>query len=108
LLTYSSRAEGDWGIYVYGDTDVLHVNRQVCQVKPSNAAGKPVEIKNAYTAKESEAPHIRNFLDCVRSRQKPNCDIVTAYKSTAAGLLAALSVRTGKSYTLEGAAAKAI
>lgn len=108
LLTYSSRAEGDWGLYVYGDTGMLHVNRQVCQVKPSGQNGKPFELKMPYTAKESEAPHIRNFLDCVRSRQKPNCDIVTGFKSTAAGLLAALSVRTGKSYGWDAAGRKPV
>jgi predicted dehydrogenase len=108
LLTYSSRAEGDWGLYVYGDTGMLHVNRQVCEVKPSGQNGKPFELKMPYTAKESEAPHIRNFLDCVRSRQKPNCDIVTGYRSTAAGLIAAMSVRSGKSYAWDGAAPKAM
>jgi predicted dehydrogenase len=108
ILTYSSRAEGDWGIYLYGDTGMLHVNRQVCEVKPSGQNGKPFELKIPYSSKSSEAPHIRNFLDCFRSRQKPNCDIVTAFKSTAAGLIAAMSVRSGKSFAWDGVTPKAI
>ena len=108
LVTYSSRAEGDWGIYFYGDEGVLHVNREVCRVTPSGQNGTPVEMKLPNTAGEGEGPHIRNFLDCVRSRQKPNCDIGTAYKSTAAALLTALSVRSGKSYSWEAGAAKPI
>lgn len=31
--------------------------------------------------------HARNFLDCVRSRQQPNCDIETGHRSTSAPLI---------------------
>ncbi len=103
LLTYSSHNVDQWGIYFWGDTGVLHVNRSVVRVRPLGKAGAtPVELKDTYTTKESEGPHIRNFLDCVRSRQKPNCDAETGYRSTAPGLIAALSVRTGKSYRWDG------
>jgi len=105
LLTYSSRGEGDWGIYIYGDLGMLHVNRQICEVKPFDKAAKRVEIRMPYTPKESEAPHIRNFLDCVRSRRRPNSDIGPACRSTVAGLLAAMSVRSGKSFRWDGDAA---
>jgi len=34
--------------------------------------------------KDSTALHARNFLDCVRSRGKCNCDIETGHRSTTA------------------------
>ncbi len=41
--------------------------------------------------------HARNFLDCVKSRGKCNCDVVTGHLSTAATLIANVALRT-KSY----------
>lgn len=41
--------------------------------------------------------HSRNFLDCVKSRAKCNCDIEIGHRSTAATLIANIALRT-KSY----------
>jgi hypothetical protein len=41
--------------------------------------------------------HTRNFLDCVKSRAKCNCDVETGHRSTAATLIANIALRT-KSY----------
>ena len=40
------------------------------------------------------ALHARNFLDCVRSRQRCNCDIETGHRSTTATLIANIALRT--------------
>lgn len=40
------------------------------------------------------APHARNFLDCVKSREKCNCDIETGHRSTSATLLANIALKT--------------
>jgi predicted dehydrogenase len=40
--------------------------------------------------------HTRNFLDCVKSRQKPASDAETGHRSTAACLLANVSLRSGR------------
>ena len=41
--------------------------------------------------------HARNFLDCVKSRGKCNCDIEIGHRSTSATLIANIALRT-KSY----------
>ncbi|HVX66641.1 MAG TPA: Gfo/Idh/MocA family oxidoreductase, partial [Bryobacteraceae bacterium] len=38
--------------------------------------------------------HARNFLDCVKSRAKCNCDVVTGHLSTAATLIANIAYKT--------------
>ncbi len=48
--------------------------------------------------------HTRNFLDCVKSRQRPICDIEIGFNSTLPCLLANLSIRQGKSYLWDSAA----
>lgn len=38
--------------------------------------------------------HARNFLDCVKSRQRPHCDIETGHRSTSTTLLANIAHQT--------------
>ncbi|MCC6586416.1 MAG: Gfo/Idh/MocA family oxidoreductase [Bryobacterales bacterium] len=38
--------------------------------------------------------HVRNFLDCVKSRGKCNCDILTGHISTSATLIGAIALKT--------------
>lgn len=38
--------------------------------------------------------HARNFLDCVKTRQKCNCDILTGHISTSNTILAHIALRT--------------
>jgi predicted dehydrogenase len=40
------------------------------------------------------APHARNFLDCVKSRAKCNCDIEIGHRSTSTTLLANIAFKT--------------
>ncbi len=40
------------------------------------------------------APHARNFLDCVKSRARCNCDIEIGHRSTSATLLANIALKT--------------
>jgi len=37
--------------------------------------------------------HIRNFLDCIKSRQKTNCDLETGHRSTTFALLANIALQ---------------
>ena len=38
--------------------------------------------------------HIRNFLDCIKSREKPNCDVETAHRSTTTAIVANIAYKT--------------
>jgi predicted dehydrogenase len=49
-------------------------------------------VRNSSTA--DTAPHVRNFLDCVKSRGQCNCDIETGHRSTSATLLANIAFKT--------------
>ena len=41
-------------------------------------------------------PHVRNFLDCVKSRQTPLADLEGAHQTSVACHLANISMRTGR------------
>jgi predicted dehydrogenase len=50
--------------------------------------------KNRGTSTADTAPHARNFLDCVKSRNKCNCDIEIGHRSTSTTLLANIAFKT--------------
>jgi hypothetical protein len=52
--------------------------------------------------------HTRNFLDCVKSRQRPISDIEIGFNSTLPTLLAVQAIRQGKGITWDGKTAKAV
>jgi hypothetical protein len=47
---------------------------------------------------EGDLKHVDNFLDCVRTRQQPNCHADLAYKTLIATDLSVRSYRNGKMY----------
>ncbi|MGO8815069.1 MAG: Gfo/Idh/MocA family oxidoreductase [Terriglobia bacterium] len=47
---------------------------------------------------EGDLKHVDNFLDCVRSRQQPNCHVDIGYKVSIATDLSVRSYRNGKVY----------
>jgi myo-inositol 2-dehydrogenase / D-chiro-inositol 1-dehydrogenase len=49
-------------------------------------------------------PHVRNFLDCVKSRQRPAGDIEIGHKSTAPCLIGNIALRTGLKLQWDGQA----
>jgi predicted dehydrogenase len=44
---------------------------------------------------DTTADHVRNFLDCVKTRQKPRCDLETGHRSTLFALLGNISLEVG-------------
>jgi len=50
--------------------------------------------KNRGASTADTAPHARNFLDCVKSRARCNCDIEIGHRSTSATLLANIAFKT--------------
>ena len=55
---------------------------------------EPVEVKGDVNDPTSQ--HIRNFLDCVKSRETPNCSIEEGHKSTTVALLGNISLEVGE------------
>ena len=45
-------------------------------------------------SEDPTAAHARDFLDCVKSRQKCTCDIETGHRSTSATIMANIALAT--------------
>jgi predicted dehydrogenase len=63
-----------WGIILYGAKGTLVFDNRGWHVIDG--------VKGSHKDAEIERPHLRNFLDCVKSRKRPNADIEDGHKST--------------------------
>ena len=121
VASYSSRSD-EIGTYLFGDLGILHVNRSGYSVRPSpgnsGPDGKPlfeaqkVELRDEGPASRPLAEtdtgkHVRNFLECVRTRQRPVADVEIGATSTIPTLMGALSIlNQGKAVRWEGSSAR--
>ena len=117
--------EAWWGNYFHGDRALMLVNREGYEVRARRAPGgrggaaaAAVPELLAQPAKvgfgagnvnvDATERHIRNFLDCMRSRQPPAADIAIGFNSTLPTLLAIESIKAGgKAFTWDPVARQA-
>lgn len=76
---------GDYGVTFHGDKGKLYVNRTRYEFTPP---GKNVVPVVQQFPGDITAEHVRNFLDCCKSRQRPNGDVGLAAISILPPLLA--------------------
>jgi predicted dehydrogenase len=76
----------------HGTRGTLYVDRGMYKLTPEKDSGlEPMEMKRGV---DGHPMHWANFIDCVRTRKKPNSDIETCVRSTTACLLGNVSLRS--------------
>src|SRR5262249_29764094 len=63
-----------FGVALYGEKGTLLFDRKGWHVEDG--------VEASDRAADSERPHLRNFLDCVRSGKRPAADVEEGHKST--------------------------
>ena len=121
LLNWSSRevaAGGRDGLEMYGTKGTVAINRRGFEILPGPAADARVADSAIHRTRGGPArpasrceavkdvgyeqvrdqfrPHVRNFLDCVKSRQAPLADLESAHQTSIACHLANIAMRTGR------------
>ncbi len=91
----------DNGVAVYGTTGAVHIGRWDRQW---GFRVYDEKHKLAHEEYGSEYEHARNFVDCIRSRQKPNADIEIGHTSTALCHLGNIVAKTGRNLKFDSAA----
>jgi predicted dehydrogenase len=83
-----------YGTAFHGTEGTLMVNRGGYSVwKAAKGPTRPVEDQHDKSMSDMNVPHWKNFLECIRTREKPQSDIETCVRSTVPCLLANLSMR---------------
>ncbi len=100
------------GIIFYGENGSLDTGGDAYQiydlngkliedVKSQNVEG-PVEGRNtASPSLQMDNLHVANFLDAIRNKRRPNCDVELGFKSILAMQLGNISHRVGRDLHLD-------
>lgn len=106
VCTYENRqanshpVEGEtYGIAFHGAAGTLYVNRQYFKLTPQPGSSlEPMEVRASGAPKS----HRRDFLDSIKARTRPICDIEIGHRSTTAALLGNVAFRTGRRIVWDG------
>jgi predicted dehydrogenase len=83
-----------YGILFHGSDATLYINREYFEITPES--GRTIESHRVKNENGQGDAHVRNFLDCVKSRQKPTSDIEIGHRSTSTCLLGNVALRSGR------------
>lgn len=98
-LDYANSYQNGWSITFLGDKATMVLDEEGYRVyaEPWRREAKPIYEEQAPVPIES---HIQNFLDCIKSRQEPNCTVEIAAAAVAGPHLANLAMFGGKKASL--------
>jgi predicted dehydrogenase len=92
MFNANSMFKQGYGTLFHGTKGSLFVDRSLYRILPEPGQDT-TEIVEVKSSDNSNVKHWANFLECVKTRQKPNSDIEICYKSTVTCLLANISIR---------------
>jgi predicted dehydrogenase len=102
-LNYTSAFDYDWSITFMGDRATMVMNRHgYALYKDPGASRAPWSQKEEMTVsarvedRDSANLHQKNFLDCLRTRQQPNCTAAIAARAVAGPHMANVAWREGR------------
>tara|TARA_B110000196_G_scaffold9653_1_gene8108 strand:- start:3822 stop:5237 length:1416 start_codon:yes stop_codon:yes gene_type:complete len=87
------------GVEFIGDEGTIYVGRGVLETKPTRLKFEPTR-GDERTVYESTS-HARNFVDCIKSRQKPICDEVVGASSAVVCHLGNVAVQCGQAFKFD-------
>ena len=101
VCTYENRSatslgnpfERGGGIVYHGTKATMYLDRSMYRIVPERGV-TDVEAVEVKATDSGNANHWKNFLDCVKSRQKPISDIENCHRSSATCHLGNISLRT--------------
>jgi predicted dehydrogenase len=108
VMTYENRSGNSrdvnghgYGIEFYGTDGTLFVDRSGLEIVPeTRKTGDSEEIRTEPLTVDStkdDPTHAQNFVACIKSRERPICDIEIGHRSSSAAILGNLAYRSGAS-----------
>ncbi|MDR8390918.1 Gfo/Idh/MocA family oxidoreductase [Aliifodinibius sp. S!AR15-10] len=81
-----------YGIMFHGTEGTLFVDRGSLKLTPE--PDSKLEALSMEVEENARAKHVRNFLDCIKSREKPICDVEVGHHSTVTAHLGNIAYRS--------------
>jgi predicted dehydrogenase len=88
----------DHGLEFYGTKAAIWINRNGYTLFPEGDLAHPKTVPG----QGMDYPHKRNFLDCVRSRNRPNADVELGHLGSVPGHLGNIAYRVGSRIHWDG------
>lgn len=93
-----------YGITFHGTDGTMFITRESFEIFPemrrvNNQPQPRMEAQKVKNTNNQGQMHARNFLDCMKSRQQPICDIEIGHRSTSTALLGNVALRSGRRIT---------
>jgi predicted dehydrogenase len=85
------------GTMFEGDKGKIHVNRKGMVTHPAELATEPIGSNDVRLYESTD--HHGNFLDCIKTRKLPICDVAIGHRSATVCHLGNLAIRTGRKLT---------
>jgi predicted dehydrogenase len=99
IATYENRLgnansmfQQNYGILFHGSKGTMFVDRRRCDIHPEK--GSTLEEVSVESSNNANMSHWANFLECVKTRQKPISDIEIGHRSTTTALLGNIALRS--------------
>ncbi|MFZ4987360.1 MAG: Gfo/Idh/MocA family protein [Blastocatellia bacterium] len=94
-LCYGNSFEDSWKIFIQGKKATMVIDDDGYRVYPEvwKRPEIPPAVTHEYKGGIPTEPHVRNFLDCVRSRQEPNAPVEVGHRAVTGPHLANLALR---------------
>jgi predicted dehydrogenase len=83
------------------ERDAKAMNMKPNLLEPFDLPGLKVETAADTGGDPMTTAHMRNWMECVRSRKKPNADVVAGYNHSIANIMCTASLRTGEKATFD-------
>jgi predicted dehydrogenase len=98
-----------YGILFYGTNGTMFVDRTGFEIVPERRRVGQDQWENRSEPLEQKSTpdnptHARNFIDCVKSRKAPICDIEIGHRSSTTAILGNLALRSGSDITWDAKA----
>ena len=81
---------------IHGSEASVFVNRSMCRLIPNRRDAGQTVWEDDNDMRQLNVPHWKNWLECIKSRQKPIADVEDGHRVATACHLANISLRVGR------------
>lgn len=89
------------GTTFIGEKGSIHVNRKEIKSTPEGIVDQPITEKDVHLYASKH--HHQNWLECIKTRQLPICDVEIGHRSATVCHLGNIAIRTGRTLTWDPA-----